>query len=81
MTSIGSSSSSDSARNWSFNNSAGVMVGSSIKRYVGQKVNVVRWKPPATHYGDTDTFLAGSWDDVVSAREPCVLKEKSIFAD
>ncbi|KAG0716159.1 Nucleoporin Nup43 [Chionoecetes opilio] len=39
------------------------MAGTSIRKYVGQKVAVVRWKPPATHYGDTDTFLAGTWDD------------------
>lgn len=40
------------------------MAGTIVKRYVGQKVNVVRWKPPVTHYGDTNTFVAGSWDDV-----------------
>ena len=42
------------------------MSGSKVRRYVGQKVSVVRWRPPATHYGETDTFLAGSWNDLVS---------------
>ncbi|XP_050734390.1 nucleoporin Nup43-like [Eriocheir sinensis] len=40
------------------------MAGGSVRRYVGQKVNVVRWKPPQTHFGETDTFVAGTWDDV-----------------
>ncbi|XP_042868559.1 nucleoporin Nup43-like [Penaeus japonicus] len=34
------------------------------KKYVSRKVKTVRWKPPSTSdFGDTHTFVSGSWDD------------------
>lgn len=33
------------------------------KKYVSRKVKCVRWKPPLSDYGRTDTFVSGTWDD------------------
>ena len=35
------------------------------KKYVSRKIKTVRWKPPVSEYGRTDTFVLGSWDDMV----------------
>ncbi|XP_066950405.1 nucleoporin Nup43 [Macrobrachium rosenbergii] len=33
------------------------------KKYVSRKIKTVRWKPPVSEFGRTDTFVTGSWDD------------------
>ncbi|KAK3874053.1 hypothetical protein Pcinc_020977 [Petrolisthes cinctipes] len=42
----------------------------SSKKYVGSKVSIVRWRPAASHYTPTDTFVSGTWDD--GENEVCV---------
>ena len=43
--------------------------GCSItKKYVYKKLNVVRWKPPASNFTKPEIFITGSWDDEVRMR-------------
>ncbi|KAK4311054.1 hypothetical protein Pmani_017433 [Petrolisthes manimaculis] len=42
----------------------------SSKKYVGSKVNIVRWRPAASHYTHADTFISGTWGD--GENEVCV---------
>ncbi|XP_071552971.1 nucleoporin Nup43 [Panulirus ornatus] len=40
------------------------MAGGRVsKKYVSRKIKSLRWKPPLSDYGRTDTFVTGSWGD------------------
>lgn len=61
--------------------SASISSSSVSKKYVSRKVKTVRWKPPSTSdFGDTNTFVTGSWDDCVRVvyREVVLLARMSL---